>query len=383
MDTSPTAAEPTLKATCARKDLFDGVQTVAHAVSGRSALPILSHVLVQAEEGGLRLSATDLQLSIALSIPATVEEPGALTATARVLTELLGTLPESEVAISVDRSHAVRLHCDRSDYKLLGLPPEEYPRLPEVQEANSFRLPQARLRSMIRDTVFAVSTDEARPILTGVLMDFADNSVRFVATDTHRLAMRQAPVQNGQGAQAAIVPARAMNELQRLLTGDEGDVHVRLSGNQVMFATPGGAGVVSRLIEGQFPNYQRVIPSAHRTRLTLETQPMLRAVRRASIVARGSLDRVVLRTLDDRLTITAESSAEGNAYEEVEVAREGDDVQIAFNAKYLLDVLGVLDEEGFRLDVTEPLKPGIVRPVPSEEVAGDEYLCVLMPMQIV
>jgi DNA polymerase-3 subunit beta len=175
-----------------------------------------------------------------------------------------------------------------------------------------------------------------------------------------------------------------MNELARILTDDEGDVQVRLSENQVLFMTPEGISMVSRLIEGQFPNYQRVIPTAHQKRLTLQTQPFHRAVRRASIVARNAANRVVLRALDDKLTITAESNLEGHAYEEVEVAREGDDVEIAFNAKYLLDVLGVIEEEGLYLDLTESLKPGVVRPVPaSAEAADGEYLCVLMPMQIV
>jgi len=376
----------TLKAVCARKDLFEGVQTVGHAVSGRSALPILSHILVQAEDEGLRLSATDLELSISLKIPARIEETGGLTAPARLMTELLGTLPaDSDVALSVDRSHAVRLHCERSDYKLLGLPAEEYPKLPEVKDENRFVVPQSVLRDMIKQTIFAVSPDEARAILTGILMVFEGGTLKFVATDTHRLAVRTATVTEGHGAQQAIVPARAMNELMRILEDAEGDVNVRLSENQVLFATPQGISLVSRLIEGQFPNYQRVIPTSYQKRLMLQTQPFQQAVRRASIVARNNANRLILKTLDDKLTITAESSTEGNAYEEVEVSRDGDDVEVAFNAKYLLDVLGVIEEEGFHLELTEPLKPGVVRPVLPADANGEgsEYLCVLMPMQIV
>lgn len=378
-----------LKAICARKDLFEGVQTVGHAVSGRTSLPILSHILVQAEESALRLIATDLELSISLVIPARIEEAGGLTAPSRLLTELLGSLPDSDVAVSVDRSHAVKVKCDRSDYKILGLPSEEYPRLPEVKNDTSFVLPQRVLREMIKQTLFAVSTDEARAILTGILMVFEGDMVKFVATDTHRLAVRTAKVSQGSGSQTAIVPSRAMNELQRLLADEEGDVTVRLSENQVLFITPGkegreGISLVSRLIEGQFPNYQRVIPTGFAKKLTLQTGSVQKAVRRASIVARENANRVILKTLDDKLTITAESSTQGAAYEEVEVAREGDDVEIAFNAKYLMDVLNVLEEEGFYLELTEPLKPGVVRPVPeTENTDGGDYLCILMPMQIV
>ncbi len=372
-----------LSAVCARKDLFEAVQTVGHAVTGRTSLPILSHILMQAEEsGGIRLTATDLEIGISLVIPdARLETEGGLTAHARTLTELLGALPEGDVSLSVDLSHAVRLTIGRSDYKLLGLPPDEYPRLPEVQETNSFAIPQRELRDVIRKTIFAVSPDEARAILTGILVDFKGDEVKFVATDTHRLAVRTAKVNAGNGSQQAIIPARAMNELQRMLADEDGDVNVRLSANQVQFTTPTGITMVSRLIEGQFPNYERVIPSRYEKRLTLETQTFQRAVRRAAIVARNNANRVVLKTLDDKLVIRAESNMDGTAHEEVEAAREGDDLEIAFNSKYLLDVLGVIDEEGMYLELTEPLKPGVARPV--VEADGADYLCVLMPMQIV
>jgi DNA polymerase III subunit beta len=392
MDTAtaaPVETRTSLKAICARKDLFEGVQTVGHAVSGRTSLPILNHILVQAQENSLRLMASDTELTIALSIPARVEEGGGLTAPGRILTELLGSLPESDVALSVDRSHAVRVHCDRSDYKILGLPAEEYPRLPEVKDENRFVIGQRLLKEMIRQTIFAVSTDEARAILTGILMVFEGETLKFVATDTHRLAVRSATVKEGQGSHQVIVPARAMNELQRILTDADGDVLVRISDNQILFETPGGEGgrgitLISNLIQGQFPNYQRVIPTGFQKKLTLQTGPFQKAVRRASIVARNNANRVILRTQDDKLTITAESSLEGAAYEEIEFVREGDDVEIAFNAKYLLDVLGVMDAEGLNLELTESLKPGVVRPISATEGGEpDEYICILMPMQIV
>jgi len=392
MVASATDLRASLKADCPRKALFEAVQTVGHAVSGRSSLPILSHILLQSEDNALRLIATDLELGISCRIPANIEEGGALTAPARTLTEVLANLPESDVALSVDKSHTVRVHCDRSDYKILGLPAEEYPKLPEVKDAVAFSIPQARLKEMIRHTLFAVSTDETRPILTGILMVFDGETLKFVSTDTHRLAVKTATVKDARGSQNAIVPARAMNELTRLLTDSEGDVQVTLSSNQVCFALPGedDVQIVSRLIEGQFPNYQRVIPAEFHKKLTIPTQPLLRAVRRASIVARENANRVILRTEEDKLVLTAESQMVGNAYEEVEVAREGDDVEIAFNAKYLLDVLSVIEEELLHLELTEPLKPGVLRPVANPPKDGGEdspltsdYLCVLMPMQIV
>jgi DNA polymerase-3 subunit beta len=213
-----------------------------------------------------------------------------------------------------------------------------------------------------------------------------------VATDTHRLASIESVVLEGHGSHNAIIPSRAMNELTRLLTDAEGDVQVILSNNQIQFDLPGDAGIqiVSRLIEGQFPNFQRVIPTNHTRRLKIPSEPLLRATRRAFIVARENSNRVILKTVDDKLVLTAESQTVGNAYEEVEIEKEGDDIQVAFNSKYLLDVLSVVDTDSVYLELTEPLKPGVMRPAPAQQAEGDEatiatapdYLCVLMPMQL-
>lgn len=393
MVASPADMQNSLKAICPRKNLFDAVQTVGHAVSGRNPLPILGHILLQAEEGGLRLIATDLELGISCRIPAQIEELGMLTAPSKTLAEVLANLPEkSDIALSVDRSHTVHIHSDRSDYKILGLPAEDYPRLPEIKQACTFAIPQATLKDMIRHTIFAVSVDEARAILTGVLLSFEGSKLTCVATDTHRLAVKSANVTSGEGAQNAIVPARAMNELMRLLQDSETDVQVTLSDNQICFSFPGDDNLqlISRLIEGQFPNYARVIPASHDKKITIPVQPLLQAARRAAIVARENSYRIVIRTEHDKLIMTAESRTVGNAYEEIEVISEGDDIAIAFNSKYLLDVLSVLDCEGLNLELSEPLKPGVVRPIPNrtsespdESTVDSDYLCVLMPMQIV
>ncbi len=393
MVASPADVQQSLKAICPRRNLFDAVQTVGHAVSGRNPLPILSHILLQSEEGGLRLIATDLELGISCRIPAQIEENGVLTAPSKTLAEVLANLPEkSDIAISVDRSHTLHVHSDRSDYKILGLPAEDYPRLPEIKQTCTFAISQAALKEMIRLTIFAVSVDEARAILTGVLMSFEGNRLTCVATDTHRLAVKSAQVTSGEGAQNAIVPARAMNELLRLLQDSETEVQVTLSENQICFAFPGDDNLqlISRLIEGQFPNYARVIPASHDKKITIPVEPLLRAARRAAIVARDNSHRIVIRTESERLVMTAESRTVGNAHEEIEVISEGESIAIAFNSKYLLDVLSVLDCEGLDLELTEPLKPGVVRPIPNrtsespeDAVADSDYLCVLMPMQIV
>ncbi len=373
----------TLSASCARKDLLDAVQTVGHAVSTRTSLPILQHILVESTGDHLRLSATDMELGISLKIPAIIKAEGALTVPAKLLTDLLASLPEQEVSMAVDHSHAMRLTCDRADYRLLGLPAEEYPKLPEVKQASRIRVPQALLRDMIRQTIFACSTDETRAILTGVLVSLEDGTLRMVATDTHRLALRTTTVADSEGAFQAIVPARALNLVKGMLSDSEGDVDIILSQTQAQFVTPNGVGIVSRLIDGQYPNYMRVIPAPSDNRFTIQTQVLARAVKRAEVLVKDAAHRVIFKTEDSTLKITAESATSGNAKEELEVAVDGAGITVAFNGAYLLDVLSVIDVEGVTVEMQDPMKPGVVRPVvekSSETV--DEYLCVMMPMQL-
>jgi DNA polymerase-3 subunit beta len=376
-----------MQAVCPRKDLYEAVQTVGRAVSGRSTLPILSHVLVQPQgDGSLRLTATDLEMWMECSLPARLQasldaddEATGFTAPARVFTEMLGALPDADVLLErPDGGNKIQVRCARSDYNILGLPAEEFPAPPDVTATASFTLPGELLRDMIRHVLFAVSTDETRPILTGVLLAFDGKSLKMVATDTHRLAVRTAKLDGGEGTATAIIPARAMNELLRLAS-DEEPVTVSLAAGQARFEV-GKTTMVTRLLEGQFPNYERVIPTSFDRKLTLETEEFARAVKRVAIVARDNANRVVLETEGAQLVLSAESGTVGSAREEIEVAREGDDIQIAFNARYLGDVLAISETEGVVLELTEPLRPGILRPIGDK---ATDYLCVLMPMQVI
>ncbi len=348
-----TIAPGLLRATSPRKELFEGIQTVGKAVATRSSLPILTHVRIAAKDGKVSMMATDLEMWMEHTLPGVgITEDGAATAPARNFTELLAAMPDADVSLAVeDETNTLHLRCLKANYKLLGLSADEFPLLPQVKEDSRFVMDRETLREAIRQTIFATSTDETRAILTGVLVVFQGDSLRLVATDTHRLAVRDCPVKEGSGSASAIVPSRAMNELLRIVGNEEGEVVVTLSGNQIQFQIDNKKGdaegskttLISRLIDGQFPNYERVIPAQATKTLTLEREPLAAAVKRASIVARDSANRIVLRTTEDgdKLTITAESGSVGNAYEEVEVARTGEDtpVEIAFNAKYLSDVL--------------------------------------------
>ncbi|HEY3299087.1 MAG TPA: DNA polymerase III subunit beta [Armatimonadota bacterium] len=366
-----------MRAICARKDLYHGVQTVSRAIAGRSAWPILNNVLIRTENGQLRLTAFDLELGMECSVPASVETSGSLTVPAKLLTEVLATLPEADVQISVDEQNAVNVRCEKSDYTVLGLPADEFRPLPEVPDTHSFQIAQSALHDMVRQTIFAVSPDESRAILTGILMILNGAQIKFVATDTYRLAVRNSTVGNAAGEATCIVPRRALDEVSRLLDDESKDpVTISIADSQIKFLV-NGVTIVSRLIEGQFPNYERVIPAEYQKKLTVPTDEFLSKVRRASIVARENANRVMLRTEDDRLTLTAQSGDVGKAYEELEVVKEGDDLEIAFNAKYLTEFLSVVGTEGIFLEHAGGASAGLMKPIGKED-----YLYVLMPMQI-
>lgn len=367
-----------MKVTCERRELHEGLQTVARAVSGRSSLPILGNVLLEPRGDALRLAATDLELGIERLVPARVGEAGSVTLPARTLSEMVGVLPEDDVTIAADTSGGdVVITCRRSEYRIHGLPAEEFPVLPEVGAEAAFSLPEGELAKIIRQTIFAAAADDNRPILTGVYTVLNERKLVMVATDTHRLALRQGAVSEASGEVGVIIPARALNELSRGLAAEsEQPVQVRLDRNQVLFQTE-RLTVVSRLIEGQFPKYEKVVPTEHTRKLTIPKDELQQAVRRAAVVARENSNRIILRTAGEMLTITAEEANLGQAHEEVEVIREGDDIQIAFNARYVLDVLGVIEAEGLYLEMTEPLRPAVLRPVD-----GAEYLMVIMPMSL-
>lgn len=386
MSASPTAQATTLEAVCTRKDLSEGIQLVGQAVSERNPLPILTHLLVQSHENGLLLSASDLELGISMVIPADVRRAGALTAPAKLLAELVSSFPDGEITLSGDRSHAVQLYVPGSDYRIVGLPPEEYPALPQVDDANVFSVPEKLLRDAIRQTIFAASADvKARPILTGVLIDFEASQATFVATDTMQMALRSVPVTDASGKAQVVVPSRALADLQKALTEGDGLVEVRLSATLAQFRTPRGVTVTTRLIEGQYPQYRRVIPTTCRTRVTLPTTPLHQAVRRAYIVARHASDRLDYAAVEDKVVLTAESVTDGKALEEIEAIKDGDDIRLSFRAKHLVDILSVVDSDGVSFEFTDATKAVVVRPKPedpAEAGASGEFLCILMPLQL-
>jgi len=341
-------------------------------------MPILSNVLLETQKDGVKFAATDLDHGIQTTIPATIKKGGAITLPARLFTEIVANLPAAQVQIKVDENgRNIELQCERITYDLVGIPASEFPLMPEADTAVVASVDGSLLRTMVRQTAFAVSTDETRVFLTGLYLVLDGDEIRLVATDGGRLALRTAKLSTPATQKVGvIVPAKAMAELVRALAGGEGQVQIALAENQIAFTFP-GARLVSRLIPGPFPNYQQVIPQGHKQHLTVGTDKMLAAVKRVAITARDSANVVRLHATTDTMNLASNTPEFGSSEETIPVTAEGETIQTAFNARYLLDCLQVIDTEEIALDLTGPLSPGAIRPT-----GQTDYTYVLAPVRV-
>ncbi len=368
-----------LNLSCPQEKLYETVQTVSHGVSGRSTQPVQNNIYLESTSDGLRLVATDLEfISLEAEIDATVSDQGAVTVPGRLLTEVVGSVAGDEVTLEADEQDILSVNSARSSFRIRGMSADDFEMLPPLNDPDTFDLPQRDLHSILSQTVFATSRDETRPILTGALFNINSGGIEVVATDTYRLALRkmtaEIPIED---ARTAIISRTALDEVLRVVEQEADDmVTMSLSDNQVLFQIA-NVTVGSRLIEGQFPNYEKVLPDASDRRFTTSKGDFSNTLRRMLIVAREDANRVVLRGAEGMLTITAESQDVGGAEEQIPATLEGDEPEIAFNARYLLDALQAIPEEEVLMELSQPLSPGTLKPVDS-----DDYLYVIMPMQI-
>ena len=364
--------------TCSKRVFHEALQSVSRAVATRSTLPILSNVLIEAREGHLKLVTTDLEIGMTCVVPLDSGEDGAVTVPERIIQDVVSNLPgDATLSISTDERNLLTVSTGKSQYTIHGLPAEEFPALPTVPAETVITFSAPAIRDLVRKTLFAASTDEGRQILTGCLLTWEGETATMVATDTHRLAMKRVAA-GGQFSKSLsiIIPARALQELLRLLGSSEETVEVAVGENQVRFSIE-HVQLVSRLIEGQFPAYERVIPQETQKQMRANRQEFYDAVRRASIVARAESNKLILRSEDSTLIISAKTGEIGEAREEFTINLDGEPVEIAFNAEYLQDVLGVLDTDTVDLGLTGPLNPGLMK------AEGEpDYIYVVMPMQM-
>jgi len=365
--------------TIAKEQILNGLQAVQNIVSTRTTLPILSNVLLRAEGNLLQLTATDLDVTITCSVEATVKKGGATTVPAKKLFGIVRELGTLEIEVEVDEKNTTSLRSGSSFFKIKGLAAEEFPPMPNLQEQKSVTLPQEKLRGMLRKTAFAISTDESRYVLNGIFMSLKEHKLTMVATDGRRLAMVDEEVDVPDKNQTEfIVPAKAVNELNRLLT-EKGEVEVRFAGNQAAFALKDdkgmNLGIVTKLIEGNYPNYRQVIPGEAKERVALAREEFLHALKRAELMTSEKQNSVKLSFARNNLSITANSPEVGEARETMAINYKGKDMAIAFNPGYVIEPLNALANDEVYLELIDELSPGVLK-------INGPFLYVVMPMRL-
>ncbi|PHJ37784.1 DNA polymerase III subunit beta [Desulforamulus profundi] len=365
-----------MKIICTRQNLIQGVSTAQRAVSAKNPLPVLSGILLTARDNRLELQATDLEMGIQCIIPCNVQEEGSIVLPAKYLGEIVRRLPDAPIQIETTQSTNAVISYGQSEITINGFQAEEFPSFPNPQGKNSLALPEEELKEYLRQILFATSPDENRPVFTGVLMEIFDGQIRFVATDTHRLALRDVKTTAEVSDINVIIPGKTLNELARVIGAADKEVTISLGDKQVIFGMEDTL-LISRLIEGQFPNYRQVIPQGYKTRVRVKTKDILEAVERASLLARVGTQIIRLNIEEEKIVISANTEV-GKIHEEVPVYLQGEPMQIAFNALYLIDALRANGSENIYLDMSGPLSPGILRPV-----GGEDYLSLVLPVRTI
>lgn len=357
-----------------KEKLLEGLQQVQSVVSTRTTLPILSNVLLQGEGTTLQMTTTDLDVGVRCSVEAGIDVAGATTLPAKRLFTIIRELPNTEITFETDAKNAASIRSGQSFFKILGLPEEEFPPLPKFEGAKTFTLPQQALKDAFKKTSYAISSDETRYVLNGIYGAFKENKLTLVATDGRRLAMVDLDLEIPPESEGnVIVPAKAINELQRLLK-DEGEIKISLGENQVAFELNGTL-LVSKLIEGNYPNYRQVIPGEAKERIPLERETFLNAVRRVSLLTSEKSNSVKLIFTKNNIDIAANSPEIGEAKESLAVKYGGKDFTIAFNPEFLMAPLRNLSNDEVFLELIDEMSPGVIK-------IDTSFLYVLMPMRI-
>lgn len=369
---------------CAKDDLYKAIQVVEKAVAIRSTLPIIGNILIETTKAGLKLSSNDLEIGIELIIDANIVQEGAILAPAKTLSNIVSKLPAGEVSFVVGNNNYIKISCGRSKFNIHGLPTEEFPMLHKIEKGTNFEIDADLLYEAIKQTVIAVSLDETKHVLNGVLMEIEKNQIKFVATDGFRLSQRLATLKGAikEGANInCIIPLKALHEISRIIQQDDykGVVKVVLSKEQISFAFK-SVYLISRLIQGQFPDYKQVIPKEGKAKIIIARKDLLESTERASIIASANANIIKLEQADkNQLLISANTANIGNVAENVDVNIDGKlDFSIAFNVRLIMDVLKNIDEDNVVLTLNSQTTAGVIKPKENKD-----YTYVIMPIRTI
>jgi DNA polymerase-3 subunit beta len=365
-----------------KDEILKGLQRIQGVVDKKNTMPILSNMLLVADGKGVEIIATDLEIGLRGRYTAEVEKPGAVAVSAKKMFEIVRELPEEDIQIRVDEGNWVKIVSGHSQFKLVGLPKEEYPSMPDVAEEGMIAMDGDTLRDMIKKTLYAAGENDARYVLNGLFVHLSPSkgglNIRMVGTDGHRLSMIDRIVDAKHKEESVIIPKKAMMELRRLLEEDssQGGFQIGLSKNHALFKRDGLV-MVSKLIDGNYPNYQQVLPTQNTKKVSVSKDIFTHAVKRVSILSKEKTNAVKLQLEKDTLLLSTNNPEVGEANEELSIDYKGESISIGFNSRYLMDVLMAMDKETITLELNDSLSPCLVK-----EEGNDDYKCVVMPMRV-
>ena len=366
-----------MKLGIARDQLRDAIANVQSVVSTRSTLPMLQYVLISAKNNELKLVATDLEVGIECVVESDeMKQDGTVTLPCKKLHEVVNNLPQGTINIATSDNNVVTLTSGVVRYKLMGMPSDEFPKSPEVKRDKSFVMPQALLKEMLKKVSFSISTDPNRINITGLLLTLSKEDLRFVSTDGRRLSYAHYKLEQAlDGDSTYIIPRKTVTELERLL-GDEGDVNIFLSDNQIAFEF-GNLLIISNLIDATFPNYEQVIPRGYERKLVAEKEPFAVATKRAQILTTDRYNLVKFEISSGKMVVSTNSPEVGEVKDELDIEYQGDTIGIGFNPQFVLEVLKIVDEDKVTLELKDAQSSGVIRPLDN-----DNYLYVVMPVRL-
>ena len=369
-----------MRLTISREKLQEGLNAVTASIPVKTTLPVLANILVETTDRGIKLSGTDLDIAVSTEVAADVEATGAVTIPAKKLSEIARELPPAPVKIAAVGEQRITLECGRSRFKLLGLPRDEFPTFPAVKFDESWRIKSGDLQKLISHTSFAVSTEESRPILNGVLWELRPERMSMVATNGHRLAKMSVPVSSESApSNDLIVPPKALEQVRRLFPAEE-ELEIGRGENHIGFRSPFTA-VYTRLIEGPYPNYEQVIPKDNDRIAVTDKAALVSALKRMSVVASDQTHRIRLSFNSGMLKFSVQTPDLGEAQDELPIRYNGDQLDIGFNASYLLEILRYIPTDEVKITLKAPERAATLEPEGWSDPAS--YLCLVMPLRLV
>ncbi|NFF60843.1 DNA polymerase III subunit beta [Clostridium botulinum] len=364
-----------MKFTCAKNKLQEAISIAQKAVTGKSPMPILQGIHLSAKNNELTLIGSDIDLSIETKIQAEVQEEGSIVVDSKIFGEIIRKLPNSSIHINTTENNSIEIVCEKSKFDLIHMDAEEFPNLPSINENIIFSIPEKVLKNMIKGTIFAIAQDETRPILTGILFEVRDKRLNLVALDGYRLALRSNLIDN-ENTISAVIPGKTFNEVSKILSEDEKNVNITFTPNHILFNL-GETKIISRLLEGEFIKYNSIIPEEYKLKVNAKRAELLNCIERASLMGKdGNTNLVKFDIKNDNLVITSNSQL-GRVREELNIILQGDELQIAFNSKYLIDVLKILEDDEIVMEFDSSVSPCVIK---SKE--NNTYTYLVLPVRL-